>query len=249
MIISYSNNFVVIRAPKTGSTSLVFYFFKSGLICQEQDIYALDGAFSTWQELENYAKENDLVHSRPSEKVPVEKRKNDVHVTFDELRARGAVKSDMPCVGSIRNPLEWHSSMFNFLKIRRALAEEAIKKDPYRVPNPNRTAFISTENPNSYWDSIRDNWNNPMVYKSAKPQNDYFPDHAELFNTENLHEHVSKYILERGGKVDDKINMRENSDNNLDAFLAELTPDRKQDILDTYTKDFELWEKAYAVYN
>jgi hypothetical protein len=55
--------------------------------------------------------------------------------------------------------------------------------------------------------------------------------------------------LKEGGRVDRRIEMRKNPDNKLDAFLAELTPNRKQDILDTYAKDFELWEKAYAVYN
>ena len=104
-------------------------------------------------------------------------------------------------------------------------------------------------NPNAYFDAIRKEKNVLGIKVLSKPQCDYFPDHAELFNTENLHEHVSKYILERGGKVDGRIEMRKNPDNKLDVFLAELTPDRKQDILDTYAKDFELWEKAYAVYN
>ena len=231
MIVSYSNNFVVIRPPKTGSTSLVFYFLKSGLISHEKDVYNVDSPFSTWEELEAYDKKNGLDYSKLPMSLYGENYLKDVHRTFDDLRAKGAVQPDMPCVSTIRNPLERVASMLNYI-IHRRMPE-------------NPTLGQETISPNSFWDYVKEEAND--FYK--KPQSSYFPDHAELFNTENLHEHVSKYILERGGKVNGRINMRKNPDNKLDVFLAELTPDRKQDILDTYAKDFELWEKAYAVYN
>jgi hypothetical protein len=221
LIISYTNNFVVVRAPKTGSTSLVFYFFKSGLVDSRADVYNIEGSFGTWKEFESHYKKHGwctkIVHPNTGT------RKN-VHRTFAELQSTGAISFNMPCVGTVRNPLERLSSLYYYSNALRKL----------------RNTNAETESINGFWDKTKER---------LKPQSTYFPDHAELFNTENLHEHVSKYILERGGKVDRRIEMRKNPDNKLDVFLAELTPNRKQDILDTYAKDFELWEKAYAVYN
>lgn len=169
-----------------------------------------------------------------------------MHRTFDDLRATGAVQADMPCVGTIRNPLERFASLFYYVKSRRNLNIAANKG---KKRSNDLYSSVHTGNPNSIWDYAKSNWEKAPTYAAVKPQSTYFPAHAELFNTENLHQHVSKYILERGGKVDGRIEMRKNPDKKLDVFLAELTPDRKQDILDTYAKDFELWEKAYAVYN
>ena len=219
MIISYSNNFVVIRPPKTGSTSLSFYFLASGLVDAEKDFYVID---------------KDFLCKAP-DKYKQAGRHGSLHRTFDDLRANGAVPSEMPCVSTIRNPLERLSSSFNFLRAMHL-------KHDNRIPE-------EYSGPNVFWDAVKNKGAGFAVKGISRPQTDYSPDHAELFNTENLHEHVSKYILERGGKVDGRIEMRKNPDNKLDVFLAELTPDRKQDILDTYAKDFELWEKAYAVYN
>jgi len=246
MIISYSNNFSVIRVPKTGSTSLVFYFFKSGLISPEQDTYSIEGLFSTWEEFEAYDKEHGLDYSKLPHTLYGAGQLKDVHRTFDDLRAKGAVEADMPCVGGIRNPLEWLASLFYYTKLRRATN---IKNNNGSFNREDLYSAANYGNPNSYWDYIKNNWETDAIEHSLKPQSSYFPDHATLFNTENLHEHASKYILDRGGKVEGRIEMRKNADNKLDSFLAELSADRKQSILDTYSKDFELWEKAYAVYN
>jgi len=218
MIICNSKNFVVIRPLKTGSTSLVYYFFKSGLL-NKQDRYAIEIKTS----------------ETPIEAVELNKKTcvKTVHATFDELVEKKLIVATMPCVSTIRYPVERFSSAFYFVR------------NQYSVPF-DQTPYV---NPNAFWDALKNKEPRMGVKVLSKPQCDYFPDHAELFNTENLHEHVSKYILERGGKVDGRIEMRKNPNNKLDVFLAELTPDRKQDILDTYAKDFELWEKAYAVYN
>ena len=201
MIICRSNNFVVVRPPKTGSTSLLHYFLNSNLINPEQDKYFLDGG------------------------------KDYVHKTFKELVAEKHIKGNEPCVATVRNPIERFSSAFYYIRTKA------------------HVTCGSYTNPNVYWDDLKKSQGSAGIKNIAYPQCDYFPEHAELFNTENLHEHVSKYILEKGGKVDERIEMRKNPDNKPDVFLAGLTPDRKQSILDTYSKDFELWEKAYAVYN
>jgi len=204
---------VVVRPPKTGSTSLVFYFLNSGLVDTEKDVYIID---------------KDVLCKVPDNYKHAGRHEN-MHLTFNDLMAKRAIPSEIPCISTIRNPLERFSSAFYFLRASHLKYHNSIPKE--------------YADPNILWDHIK--------AKKIKylPQSDYFPDHAELFNTENLHEHVSKYILERGGKVGGRIEMRKNPDNKLDVFLAELTSDRKQDILDTYAKDFELWEKAYAVYN
>jgi hypothetical protein len=212
MILSYSNNFAVIRSPKTGSTSLVSYFFKSGLVDFKNDVYSMEASNIFF---EGHSKE----HGKPCLTLHATTRPFEVHRTFDDLLAKGAVKPEMPCVGSIREPLARMSSWFNYNK---------------------GLGLTKYDNPNSFWDGFKN---------QAFSQSSYFPKHAILFNTENLHEHVSKYILSKGGKVEGRINARKNPNNNLEQFLAELTTDRKHDILATYVKDLELWEKAYAVYN
>tara|TARA_R110002072_G_scaffold13941_1_gene58083 strand:- start:13 stop:774 length:762 start_codon:yes stop_codon:yes gene_type:complete len=253
MIISYSNNFVVLRLPKTGSTSLAFYFFKSGILDFDTDVYVLEGGNKDWQAFEAYYNEHGLDYGTLPPELRGAVNLRSVNRTFDDLRAKGAIQPDMPCVAPIRNPLEWVASLFYYTKLRRDFMSEDPAAKIYlgdsHVPH---SAGFKDENygsPNDYWDYVKENWTDPLVIEHLKPQSDYFPEHAELFNFENIHEHASKFILDRGGRVEERIEMRKNNTDKLTSFLAELSPDRKQDILDTYAQDFVLWEKAYAVYN
>ncbi len=253
MIISYSNNFVVLRLPKTGSTSLAFYFFKSGILDFDKDVYAIEGGHVDWQTFETYSKEHglDYVFLPPEMRDAANLRS--INRTFGDLCAKGAVQPDMPCVASIREPLEWVASLFYYTKLRRdSMSEDPAAKIYLGDSHVPHSAGFKDENygsPNDYWDYVKENWTDPVVVEHLKPQSDYFPEHAELFNIENIHEHASKFILDRGGKVEERIEMRKNNTDKLTSFLAELSADRKQDILDTYAKDLGLWEKAYAVYN
>jgi|TARA_R110000796_G_scaffold251758_1_gene383897 hypothetical protein len=254
MIISYANNFVVLRLPKTGSTSLAFYFFKSGLLDFKKDLYTLEGNFSGWKNFEAYYKEHGLDYSSlPPELHGAAIRLKLVNRSFDDLRAKGAIQPDMPCVASIRNPLEWVASLFYYTRLRRNLnasdPKAVISLGDAHIPHSVGFKDKNYGNPNDYWDYVKENWTTAVVVAHLKPQSDYFPEHAELFNVENIHEHASKFILDRGGRVEERIEMRKNSVDKLTSFLTELSPDRKQDILDTYAKDLVLWEKAYAVYN
>lgn len=215
MMVSLSNNFVVVRPAKTGSTSLLLYFLKSGLVDLKRDLYTV---------------ENDLVDvgvNNQEKIINLFLPENPYHVTFSKLIEKNLITAETPCISTIRNPLCRFYSAYYHIK----------------------SCGTDDLTQNAFWDALKAKEPRMGVKALSMPQCDYFPDHAELFNTENLHEHVSKYILERGGKVDGRIEMRKNPNNKLDVFLAELTPERKQDILDTYAKDFELWEKAYAVYN
>jgi len=164
------------------------------------------------------------------------KQFKDVHLTFNEMYEQGLIRTDMPCVGTIRNPLERIASIYNYPKFFAS------------------KALFLTEEPNEYWDNIKQEIKDQGGYcslrtKPFKAQSEYFPDHAELFNTESLHKHIIRYISDKGGKVNERIEMRKNHNNDLQEFLLKLTLGRKQEILDTYQKDYELWEKSYATYN
>ena len=102
--------------------------------------------------------------------------KGNLHRTFNDLRAKGAVKSDMPCVATIREPLARIASWFNY--------SLALNKN---------AAPTKYSDPNVFWQTAK---------HCFLAQVSFFPEHATLFNTENLHEHASKYILDRGGKVE-----------------------------------------------
>jgi len=59
MIISYSNNFSVIRVPKTGSTSLVFYFLSLVLYLQNKTLIVLKAFFLLGKSLKPMIKSMD----------------------------------------------------------------------------------------------------------------------------------------------------------------------------------------------
>jgi hypothetical protein len=133
VIISYSNNFVVIRPPKTGSTSLLFYFLASGLVDAEKDIYVIDKDV-----LDNVA-----------DKYRKNGKYENIHRTFDDARANGAIPAKMPCVSTIRNPLERLSSLFNFLRTASLKFYGNIPKE--------------YANPNIHWDWGKQNSSNGAV--------------------------------------------------------------------------------------
>jgi hypothetical protein len=253
MIISYSNNFSVIRVPKTGSTSLVFYFFKSGLLDFNEDIHAIEGDFLNWEGLEEHYKQHKLNYLELPNNLYGSFMLKKINISFNELSAKGAVLHNMPCVASIRNPLEWVASLFYYTRLRRDLNSSDPKAfiDLGNEHVPHSVGFKDENygNPNDYWDYVKENWTEQLVIDHLKPQSSYFPEQAELFNFENIHEHASKFILDRGGKIEERIEMRKNNTDKLSSFLTELSSDRKQDIQDTYAKDFVLWENAYSVYN
>jgi len=251
MIISYSNNFVVIRVPRAAGTSLAFYFFKSGLIDPHTDVYKIEGSFASWQEFDQYISTEGLEFANlPKELKSVEKLAP-VRRTFDDLRAKSAVSADMPCVATIRNPLERLASVYAYIckDVERAIAKNGGIKNSFVQELVDKV----TPNVNMYFDFIMEHYNGSKPIHQWFAQSHYFPDHAELFNIENIHEHANKFISDRGGVVSERIELRRNPDiftpDQTETVFADLTADRRQKILDTFEKDFVLWEKAYAVYN
>ena len=251
MIISYSNNFVVIRTPRSASTSLAFYFFKSGLIDPQTDVYKIEGSFASWQEFDQYISTEGLEFANlPKELKSVENLAPSKRM-FSDLVAKSAVTSDMPCVGSIRNPLARIASSYNYIcnDVERAIEKNGGVTNSFLQDLVDR----AIPNINMYWDFIFEHLHGAKQFHKWYRYSDYFPEHAEVFNIENIHEHASKFISDRGGVVSERIELRKNPDiftpDQTETILADLTADRRQQILDTFAKDFELWEKAYSVYN
>ena len=252
MIISHANNFVVIRVPRAAGTSLAFYFFKSGLIDPQTDVYKTEGSFSSWQEFDQYIATEGLEFANlPTELKSLENMAS-VRVTFDELVAKNAIPSDMPCVASIRNPLERIASAYSYVCKDMGMFNKSASYEFKTLP-PVLAITNGITNINTFVDFILEHFNGAKPRHKWYAQSHYFPDHAEVFNIENLHQHASKFISEKGGVVSEPIELRRNTDiftpDQTKTVFADLTLDRRQAMTDLFAKDFELWEKAYAVYN
>lgn len=250
MIICNSKNFAVTRAPKTGGTSLVLYMLESGLVDTEKDTYELEGGFATWQEFKEYSDaHNNLDYSEIPENLWGQHSLGESQITFDELVSQGRVSPDMPCIGSVRNPLDWLASLYYYANLRRKLTATTNLRKHGSYTERDLQMAIKIKEPNSSFDFVFDEmWEQGTVKQSLRAQTDYYPDHAKLFNIENIHEHATDFITSKGGAVIDRIEMRK-SDHDSEYYVQSLTADRKQRALDMYEKDLVLWENAYAVYN
>ena len=250
MIISKSNNFAVTRAQKTAGTSLELYILESGLASGGEDIYALEGGFGNWQEFKEYSDTHDnLKYAELPRNLWGQDSLASAQVTFAEVVEKGLITPDMPCIGAVRNPIEWLASLYYYANVRRKIDAAKHLKEYGHYTSYDLQMAEEVSEPNASFDFVFDKvWTTPEVQASLKPQCSYYPDHAQLFNIENIHEHVSEFIKSKGGVVPEKVQARK-SDNDPTYYLANLSEDRKQRALDIYAKDFELWEKAYAVYN
>ena len=247
MIICNSNNFAVTRAPKTGGVSLQMYFLESGLVNPETDSYRLEGSFDTWQEFKAYSDANEnLLYRNLTDELHGYKSLRNAQKTYAEIVEQGLADADMPWVGSIRHPLEWMGSLFYYATILRKLK---IEKRGGIYNSLDTMMMNKVGMPDAAWDFVFvERWDDVDVQNSLKPQSNYYPDHAQLFNFENINEHARAFIEEKGGSVLKEMNVRR-SDNDNTWYLNNLSEDRKQKSLEIYAKDLELWEKAYAVYN
>lgn len=250
MIVCHSNNFAVTRAQKTGGSSLEMYILESGLINTSEDIYTLEGEFSNWEEFKSYSSShNNLKYSDLPRNLYGYDYLKEAQKTYQEVVSAGQAPADMPWVGTVRNPLEWLASLYYYANVRRKItAKENFDKEG----RYNRYDMIMAEKvsePNAMFDFVFDErWDDPDVQNSLKTQTSYYPDHAQLFNIENIHEHVTAFITAKGGTVSERFTIR-NSDNDPSYFLENLSSDRKQRALDIYQKDFAAWETAFATYN
>ncbi len=250
MIVCNSNNFAVTRAQKTGGASLEIYFLESGLIDYDNDIYTLEGGFSTWQEFKEYSDAHDnLKYSELPRELYGYDYLKDAQKTYTQVVEEGLAAADMPWVGTIRHPLDWLSSLYYYANVRRKLnAAENLKKYG-AYSDIDKWNDVHYSEPNAGWDTaFIEIVDNPAIKNSVKAQTSYYPDHAQLFNFENINEHATAFIEAKGGTVSSNLKIRA-SENDNTYYLKTLTDDRKQKTLDMFAKDFAAWEKAYAVYN
>ncbi len=247
MIICNSNNFAVTRAQKTGGASLEMYFLESGLIDVDKDVYTLEGGFSTWQEFKEYSDaNNNLKYSELPEKLYGYNSLKDAQKTYTQVVEEGLAAADMPWVGTIRNPIDWLSSLFYYATIRRKMN---IKKNKGIYSSIDKYFMQKVGSPDASWDFVFiEKPNDPDVKNSLKAQSSYYPEHVQLFNFENIKDHATSFIESKGGTVSSTINIKK-SDNDNSYYINNLSDDRKQKTLDMYAKDFAAWEKAYAVFN
>lgn len=232
MLISRTNNFVFIRVPKTGSTSALFYFLNSGLYDSSKDTVALDGNFYSWKQMQEYFVNYPEDYLEKSRQVPhldlvgVDRK---VHSTYAELIKNGKIKDKTPCYSVIRNPVSWLCSIYFYTqKQRKVSGLEPVNVD---VNEFCYSACIVGEEVDPDYAKL------PQCY--------YIPDHAKLWNTENLHEHAVADITAMGGVVGNRIHVRKTHSTPKD-YQALLSHEVIQMMEVKYLKDFELWEKAYA---
>lgn len=250
MIICNSNNFAVTRAQKTGGASLEIYFLESGLVDTDNDIYTLEGGFANWEEFKAYSDaHNNLKYSELPKNLYGYEYLKDAQKTYAEIVADGQAPANMPWVGTIRHPLYWLASLFYYANVRRKIiAQENLAKFG-RYTKHDLWNEENMAEPDASWDLIFVKIpDNQGVIDSLKSQSSYYPDHAQLFNIENIHEHATEFITAKGGTVTERIEVRK-SNNNPTYYLDNLSADRKQKTLEMYEKDLIAWEKAYARFN
>ena len=235
MLICRSNNFVFIRNPKASSTSALFYFLNSGLYDKSKDTVEVETPFSSWVEMEKHFKRHSKDYIEKAFllfKNSHSQNSVNVHSSYEELVGKGLIKDNMPCYSVIRNPVDRLCSIYCYEQKRsQALRVEKIDE---------------ALNEFCYSACIKGEKIDPEY--SKKLQSSYFPDHAKLWNTENLHEYAVADITALGGKVDNRIHVRKTSQEPKD-YKSLLSHEVVQMIELKYAQDFVLWEKAYAVYN
>mgnify|MGYP003676848804 CR=1 FL=1 len=250
MIICNSNNFAVTRAQKTGGASLEMYILESGIVDTDNDIYTLEGGFANWEEFKAYSDaHNNLKYSELPRELYGYDYLKDAQKTYAEIVAGGQAPADMPWVGTIRHPLKWLASLYYYANVRRKIvAAENFAKNGYPLDSDTRNETKMSE-PDPSWDlvfvELPDNQN---IINSLKAQTSYYPDHAQLFNIENIHEHATTFIEAKGGTVIERLEIRK-SDNDPTYYLENLSEDRKQKTLEMYEKDLIAWENAYSRFN
>ena len=258
MLISYANNFVVIRVPKTGSTTSMLYFLSSGLLDREQDLYIKNPvgpyidltAILNIDSPEDGEKIDNPNIEKPLGLPPGSLPSPDIfgsHTTFYRLVDDNIISQSMDCIGVIRHPVDWLISKFyakqKWAKIRRMPLPEGTMPWVCRYSDPQTLEdFIEM----AIYGTVVDD--KPILPIQRMSQCDWLKDTSIIWNTENLHNHASNFILGRNGNVRGEWRARVNSD--IPEGIKDTIPaSKQQEILDYFADDYELWETAYAVYN
>ena len=240
MFISKRKKIIYVRVPKTGSTSGLFYFMESGLYEPGLDLYAVEEPFHDWQEMYKHFLSSGADYLK---KIPEEINttynpniNRCVHISFNQMKDQIEwVDNSFDCYAGIRNPIDRICSVYFYEQKRRD--SQNMPREHFNYQDVNEfcyTACLSDA---------------PEKLKAfTRLQTSYFPEHARLWNTENFHEHAVADITALGGKVPERIHVRDNDIKPKD-YKALLSHEVIQMMELKYAQDFVLWEKAYAVYN
>jgi len=257
MILLNSKKIVYVRPPKTGSTSAFLYFMNSGLFNKSKDVYALDLPFNNWKSLEEhfYKNKNNYLDLKtyPTYNTYNKKLNRCVHISFNELKKQvNEIDNSYVCYSTIRNPIERICALYNYEMQCRSYnhPKRWNRPETHEKPYPkviNVPTFHTLPDMNEFCYIVCSSYLSETLHNMTKDQHSFFPKHSILWNTENLHEHAKKDLLKLGGKVNKKIHVRHKT-NNIE-YKKQLSTEVIDMITKKYCKDFELWEKAYAVYN
>jgi|DEB0MinimDraft_6_1074348.scaffolds.fasta_scaffold00194_37 hypothetical protein len=241
MIISYSNDFVLVRIPKTASTTCVAGLYDMGAVVESEGDLCPGVEASMEYESEDSTRSgvnwgswitgvteilDPNMYCREDPRHRQLYRQHVWHTGFHRLVEVGLVDEDMPCVSTIRHPVD------RFLSINAFLGKHT------RVPE---------RDPNSTWDQYKNGdevfgmWENMFRLH----QDYYVPEHATLWNIENLYDWMKRFAKEKGLVYKEPIYFK----NNKKYRTVSLTSDREQEILDHFEKDFLLWEQAFREFN
>lgn len=140
------------------------------------------------------------------------------HTKYKTLEIDYPEIKDYECIAGIRNPLERAVSAV-------LMATQA--KLPYDATEVNNAL-----------DRL-------LSLKSVltEHQHKFFREDATLWPTENLHTLASAFVKSKNGRVRGIWQCRRKNSN---LIVDKISYEIKQRILDFYSKDFELWEKAMA---
>ena len=147
------------------------------------------------------------------------------HSTYSHLVNSNIIPEGTECISTVREPIQRWLSLLNF-----SLHQEQIQK----------------EGINDISLKLLDRIQNDIDNKVYESQCSYVSDSAIIWNIENLHDHASKFIYSKGGRVRARWAARANI---LYDRAAKLSPEVKTKLRDYYAEDFAAWEKAYSVYN
>jgi len=240
MFISKLKKIIYVRVPKTGSTSGLFYFMRSGLYDPDFDLYAVEEPFYNWEEMykhfllsgKNYLKEiTEEINTKPNPNI-----NRCVHISFSQIIDQIEwVDNSFSCYAGIRNPIDRICSVYFYEQKRRD--SQNMPREHFNYQDVNEFCYTAC---------LADA---PEKLKAVtRLQTSYFPGHAKLWNTENFHEHAVADITALGGKVPERMHVRDNDLRPKD-YKALLSHEVIQMMELKYAQDFVLWEKAYAVYN
>ena len=124
MFLSNDKKFVYVRVPKTGSTSGLFYFMKSGLYDPDLDLYAVEEPFYSWEDMYSHFKASGVNYlERIAEEIntsPNFEINRCVHISFSQIIDQiDWVDDSFSCYAGIRNPIDRICSVYFYEEKRR----------------------------------------------------------------------------------------------------------------------------------